>query len=131
MFGISFGEIAVVALVVLLVMGPQRLPGMLRDLGAWIRKFRVMTTEVREKTGIDDILRDEGIEGGLNELRGMLRGDFRSFMHEPMVRPAQPPPTSPRATVQTVVDPTREYPPDGPDAAGALPDDLVTDDEPA
>lgn len=116
MFGISFTELLLVALVVMLVVGPRRLPAMLRQIGEWISKLRRMTSEVREQTGIDDVLRDEGLPGGLSELRRMVRGDFTS-MDQPMVV------NSPYETVD--IDHSREYPAEGPDAYGVLPDDLV------
>lgn len=131
-FGVSFGEIAVIALVVLVVVGPQKLPGMLRSLGQWIRKARIMTSEVRAQTGIDEILRQEGIDGGLAELRGMLRGDLGGF-----ARPAQRdqgPEIDPYARLPreerdwAPLDVDREYPAEGVDAAGAVPDDLVADE---
>jgi sec-independent protein translocase protein TatB len=69
-FGLSFFEVVVIGIVALLAVGPRRLPAMLRDLGNWIRKLRKMTIDVRAQTGIDDILRAEGLHGGLSELRG-------------------------------------------------------------
>jgi sec-independent protein translocase protein TatB len=121
-FGISLTELALIAVVTLIVVGPQKLPKMLRTLGEWIAKLRRLTTEVRAQTGIDDILRQEGIDGGLSELRSILRGDLsgvgRSFPRRLEV-PADPYPDA------IELDRTREYPPEGADAAGALPDDLV------
>lgn len=122
MFGISLTELALIAVVTLIVVGPQKLPKMLRTLGEWIAKLRRLTTEVRAQTGIDDILRQEGIDGGLSELRSILRGDLsgvgRSFPRRLEV------PADPYADA-IELDRTREYPPEGADAAGALPDDLV------
>ncbi len=119
MFGLSLTELVVIAVVTLVAVGPQRLPGMLKTLGQWIRKLRQMTTEVRAQTGIDDILRAEGIHGGLNELRGLVRGQFHDA----------PRPTASADPYSSLdADPTREYPLEGADAGGALPDDLF--DEP-
>ena len=118
MFGLSFFEVVVIAIVALLAVGPRRLPGMLRDMGNWIRKLRKMTTDVRAQTGIDDILRAEGMSGGLNELRSLMRG-------APAPAPA---PYRPHEDPARDIDVAREYPPEGADAKGAIPDDLV--DEP-
>ena len=104
-----------IAIVALLAVGPRRLPGMLRDMGNWIRKLRKMTTDVRAQTGIDDILRAEGLGGGLNELRSLMRG-----------APAPAPtPYRPHDEPGRDIDVAREYPPEGADAKGAIPDDLV------
>lgn len=116
MFGISFSEMLIVAVIVLVAVGPRRLPGMLRQMGEWMGKARRMTTEVREQTGIDEVLRDEGLPGGLTELRKMMRGDFSSASNPVVVE-------TPYEMVD--VDASREYPVEGPDAYGALPDDLV------
>lgn len=121
MFGISLTEIVIIALVALVVVGPQKLPGMLRTVGEYIRKIRKLTTEVRQQTGIDDILRNEGIDGGLTELRSMLRGEGTS--HARYERPSDP------YDDAVELDRTREYPDEGPDAFGALPDDLVFDED--
>lgn len=126
MFGFSFSEIVLIAVVALVAVGPQRLPGMLRNFGTWMRKIRKMTTEVRQQTGIDEMLRAEGLHGGLNELRSLMRGAGSIPM--PMPRPVPfAPPEDPYANLN--IDVSREYPPEGPDAKGALPDDLVTANE--
>ena len=74
MFGVSFPELIVLGTVALLVLGPEKLPGMLRTMGQWVAKLRRLTTEVRYQSGIDEVLRAEGFDGGLNELRAMMRG---------------------------------------------------------
>jgi hypothetical protein len=76
-----------------------------------------MTTDVRAQTGIDDILRAEGLSGGLTELRSLMRGGA----------PAAPVPYRAHEDTanQIEIDVSREYPPEGADAKGAIPDDLV------
>lgn len=128
MFGISLTEVAMIALVALVVVGPDKLPKMLRTLGEWVRKIRQMTTAVRAQTGIDDILREEGIDGGLAELRSLVRGDLTAIGRG-RPRPDQPE-DDPYAKAEEI-DRYREYPPEGVDAAGALPDDLVDEPEEA
>jgi sec-independent protein translocase protein TatB len=125
-FGISVTEIAVIVVVALVVVGPQKLPGMLRTLGEWIRKLRTFTTEMRAQTGIDDILRQEGFEGGLQELRALMRGDLRTLGSGPRARSGTSP-ADPYAALATP-DRFREYPTEGADAAEALSDDLVDED---
>jgi sec-independent protein translocase protein TatB len=127
-FGVSFTELAVIIVVALVVVGPHKLPGMLRTAGEWARKVRRLTTEVRAQTGIDDILRAEGIDGGLNELRGMMRGDFGAVARDRgRTASYDAPPADPyREAVE--LDTSREYPPEGVDAKGALADDLVDEE---
>ncbi|HLV67856.1 MAG TPA: Sec-independent protein translocase protein TatB [Polyangiaceae bacterium] len=139
MFGLSFSELVVIGVVALVAVGPQKLPGMLRTLGHWLRKLRIMTQEVRNQTGIDELLRAEGLHGGLTELRSLIRGQAPAYT-PPYVPPPPPPaPAAPEPAAladdpyaNVEVDPTREYPPEGPDAYGALPDDLLESlEEPA
>ena len=47
MFGLGIWEIAVIAAVALVVLGPRRLPGMARQLGRALREFRRATNELR------------------------------------------------------------------------------------
>lgn len=123
MFGVSFTEIAVIALVALIVVGPEKLPKVLYTLGQWVGKLRRLTTEVRAQTGIDEILRQEGFQGGLRELRGLLRGDIAAghAAHDDTARHGGYDPYE--AAIE--LDSTREYPLEGVDAHGALADDLV------
>jgi sec-independent protein translocase protein TatB len=117
--GFSLTEIVMIGIVALVAVGPKRLPGMLRSFGNWVRKLRKMTTEVRAQTGIDDVLRAEGLQGGISELRSLMRGG-----HAPAAQPYRPAEDPYR---QLEFDVEREYPPEGPDAKGALPDDLAAD----
>ncbi len=131
MFGFSFSEVVLIGMVTLIAVGPKRLPGLLRDLAKWIRKLRKMTTDVRQQTGIDELLRAEGLHGGLNELRGLMRGGgFPGPAPAPAPIRIPSPPEDPYAVLD--MDVAREYPPEGPDSKGALPDDLTAnDDDPA
>jgi sec-independent protein translocase protein TatB len=132
-FGFSFGELLVICMVALVAVGPKKLPAMLHTLGQWLRKLRNLTSEVRSQTGIDELLRSEGLHGGLNELRGLLRGGHGTTFEAPVL-PSAPvtqaivPVDNPYANVE--VDPTREYPLEGADSYGAIPDDLLNDEPP-
>jgi len=131
-FGFSFSELLVISLVTLVAVGPQKLPGMLKTLGQWARKLRKMTLDVRQQTGIDEMLRAEGIQ--LSELRSLMRG-YHGVM-SPLAAPAAAPVPAPAPVVTSTTryddpyadvepDPTREYPLEGADAYGALADDLL------
>ena len=47
MFNIGSGEIALIAVVALLLLGPSRLPELARGIGKFMREFRRQTDEVR------------------------------------------------------------------------------------
>ena len=118
--------------VALLVIGPSKLPSVLRTVGNWIAKLRKLTTEVRNQSGIDDVLRSEGLDGGLSELRSLMRGGISGSMlaHSPAQQLAQQ--QQNRAVPEHFIpDKSREYPVEGPDAYGVLPEDLLPTPEPS
>ncbi len=47
MFDIGFWELSVICIIALLVVGPERLPGLIHDLSKWARKIRRIITETR------------------------------------------------------------------------------------
>jgi sec-independent protein translocase protein TatB len=47
MFDIGFWEIALIAVVALLVVGPDEFPSLVRNIGAWIGKIRHFMTETK------------------------------------------------------------------------------------
>lgn len=61
MFGISFGELLLVALIALAILGPERLPGAVRTTGLWVgrlkRSFNSLKQEVEKEIGADEIRR--------------------------------------------------------------------------
>ncbi|MEM7251612.1 MAG: Sec-independent protein translocase protein TatB [Pseudomonadota bacterium] len=48
MFEVGFWEIALIAVVALLVVGPERLPALARTAGYWVGKLRRMVAQVKE-----------------------------------------------------------------------------------
>lgn len=60
MFGIDSIELAVIAVVALLVIGPKELPRVLRHVGEWVGKARGMARHVR--TGFDAMMREAELE---------------------------------------------------------------------
>lgn len=49
MFGLSFGEIILIMLVALLVIGPKRLPDLGNQLGRLMRSWKMMKFEYQEQ----------------------------------------------------------------------------------
>jgi sec-independent protein translocase protein TatB len=133
----SLGEILLLVLVGIIVVGPKRLPGLMRTAGQWVARLRRMSMDLRSQSGIDDILRQEGLDQHLHELRSLSRLNVVETLITP---PPSAPPVPPDAPVlgaqlRPQLRPNgspprepmraREYPLVGCDAYGALPDDVA------
>lgn len=130
MFGFSFSELVVVVIVALVVMGPKDLPKMLRRLGQWAGKIRRAAADLRAQSGIDDALRSEGLADDIAEIRKLARGELDGVRAAATVSlddpPARTEPQEPYARGDDFyVVRDREYPRDGADAYGALPDNAI------
>lgn len=132
-FGLSFTEIVVLLLVAVVVIGPRQLPVMLRTAGRWVTKLRRMAFDMREQSGIDDILRNEGLEQDIRQLRALMRkGNVLDALaidvDAEIARGARPRPTRAEGTVSPQDDDMdmrdREYPTAGVDAYGLVTEDV-------
>lgn len=81
MFDIGFGELVVIAVLGLLILGPERLPVAIRTISLWIgrfkRSYRQIRTEIEKEVGADDIrrqLHNEEIMQSLQNTRHQLKG---------------------------------------------------------
>ena len=57
MFDIGFWELGLIAVIALMILGPERLPLVARKAGMWVGKMKSMVNEV--KTNINEELRVE------------------------------------------------------------------------
>jgi sec-independent protein translocase protein TatB len=144
----SFGELAIVAIVGLVIFGPKELPKVLRKAGQWAGKLRRMAMDLRVQSGIDDALRVEGLHDPIREIQKLTRGELDgvvratrldtdagrsepSSQHEPPtmgdLRPMKSRSTSSGGYDDEPLDVLRdrEVPTIGPDAYGALPDTAI------
>jgi len=132
MFDIGFWEILLIGIVTLLVVGPQRLPGVAVFVGHWIGRIRRFVRNMRDE--INEELETEHLKGLLaeqnreiNELRrdvDAVRGDTeRSFREaEEQVREADPSDAqdgTATATTTTTTDASEAADEAGDDATGA------------
>lgn len=60
MFGLDGSELAVIAVVALVVIGPKDLPRVMRMVGQWVAKARGMSRHVR--AGFDTMMREAELE---------------------------------------------------------------------
>ncbi|MDC3958756.1 Sec-independent protein translocase protein TatB [Polyangium jinanense] len=139
MFGLSFGEMVVVVLVAIVVVGPRHLPSMMRTAGQWVTRIRRMSTDLRAQSGIDQLLREEGIDRSIQEIRALSNVNVLDGLEKLAVPTAAT--TSPATAAATVTAAAasaplpsaetveilreREYPRVGCDAYDAMPDDAA------
>jgi sec-independent protein translocase protein TatB len=78
MFDVGFSEIALVAVVALLVLGPERLPRVARTAGALVRRARSSWQNVR--TEIERELAAEDLKKSIDEVRHAadVRADMKA-----------------------------------------------------
>ena len=61
MFDIGFSELLVIAIIALIVMGPERLPETVRSIGLWVGRLKQMFANARQdletEVGMDEIHR--------------------------------------------------------------------------
>lgn len=84
MFEIGFPELILIAIIGLLVIGPERLPEALRTLGLWFgrmrRSFTNVKAEIEKEIGMDEIRRQLHNEAVMEEMKRIER-DVRDSVH--------------------------------------------------
>ena len=91
MFDFSFAELIVVALVALVVLGPERLPKAARFTGLWVRRARAQWYSV--KSELEQELASDELKRSLHAGRDAMReaeGQLRDFAGD-IERPAKAP----------------------------------------
>ena len=94
MFDLGWTEMLVIAVVAILVIGPKELPAVLRTLGKWVAKARMLAREFQDS--VNEAIRESEIEDMRKELESVKR----------IAEPAAPEPPKP-------LPPDRQTPPGG------------------
>ncbi|KRP18716.1 MAG: Sec-independent protein translocase protein TatB [Porticoccaceae bacterium] len=91
MFDIGFSELLLIALVALLVMGPERLPETVRSIALWIGRLKQMLANARkdleQEVGMDDIrhqLHNEKIMRDLNDSKESVADTLKAAAKNPL-----------------------------------------------
>ena len=104
MFEVGFSELLLVALVALLVLGPERLPVAARMAGLWIgrlkRSFNSIKDEVARELGADEI-RQQLHNEKILELEREMQKNLQSTASEDSSAGATPPPAPAAANHST------------------------------
>lgn len=106
MFEVGFSELVVIALVALLVLGPEKLPGAARTLGGLVRRARAswqsLQGELERELAATDLKNPLGTGTALPDL-GQIGKDLRATVHEVDQALRPPPPTGAVAPAATPV----------------------------
>ncbi len=99
MFDIGFPELMLVAIVGLLVIGPDRLPEVLRTLGLWLgrmrRGFQSVKAEVEKEIGMDEVrkqLHDEAVMEEMKRIEREVKRTTTAATEVARVETGNPPP---------------------------------------
>lgn len=72
MLNIGWGEMAVIAVVTLIVVGPKELPNVLRTGAHWMRQVRKLSREFQ--SGVDSLVREAELDEAKNIVTSVKRG---------------------------------------------------------
>ena len=130
MFDIGFPELLLVSVVILLVLGPERLPEALRNLGLWLgrarRSFSRVKTEIEREIGMDEVRRQLHNEAIMEQMK-QIEQDVDGFAQDirGVSQPAATEGPAGDEAVEPVApsEPAPELPPEAPGPAGAQAND--------
>ncbi|HRD64528.1 MAG TPA: Sec-independent protein translocase protein TatB [Candidatus Competibacter sp.] len=97
MFEIGFWELIVVGVVALLVVGPDKLPGLARTAGLWVGKARRMIADVKAEVDrelqLEELKRSFRQQAGLDDLKDVSERmkSLREDIHAEFDDPGPPP----------------------------------------
>ncbi|HUT50948.1 MAG TPA: Sec-independent protein translocase protein TatB [Alphaproteobacteria bacterium] len=78
MLDIGWSELAIVALIALLVIGPKELPATMRMIAGWIGKIRGLAREFQ--SGLDDMMRETELDKLKEQAQGVMHGDLDAMV---------------------------------------------------
>jgi Sec-independent protein translocase protein TatA len=109
MFGIGFGEFVVIGVLLLMAVGPRRMPVMMKSVGRGMREFRKATRELRAQVGLDEIMNDDDHAPAPRRVPPRVRPDVAAPRASNHVAPSS----------ASAVSPADEYPAEGVDVTEA------------
>ncbi len=80
MFDIGFTELVIIAVVALLVIGPERLPDAVRTVSAWVNRFRRGFNEIKQE--VQQELHNDAVMRELRESGEKLRRETESLRQD-------------------------------------------------
>jgi len=113
MFDIGWSELALIAVVALVVIGPKDLPRALKTVGIYVRKARGMAREFQNT--VDDMIREADLDDVKKQVQAISSLDVKSAITKAIdpdgeVRAALEPPAMPSLNSSTPDTPALETP---------------------
>lgn len=118
-FGLSMGELMVIALVALIVVGPKDLPRMLRMVGRFVTQLRGMAGEFQRH--LDSAIREAGIEDVKKEVKSMTNFTVTADIDKQMTEEFR----KQSSEIKSMIDAPVKTAADAPKAANDLPPPLA------
>jgi sec-independent protein translocase protein TatB len=88
MFDLGWGELLLIGIVALVVIGPKELPHAFRTLGQWMGKARALAREFQ--THIDDLMRESQVDDMKREFNDMTRPPDFSDLEDDLMAGREP-----------------------------------------
>jgi len=85
MFDIGFWELMLIAVVALVVVGPERFPGMVKKAGYWVGQFRRMANTVKSEINLE-VNKAEELQRKIEEQKGVLERNIDLDISTPAVK---------------------------------------------
>ena len=72
MFEVGFSELLLIAVIGLLVLGPQKLPGLARQVGRWMGRARTMARQFRDQLEEESFLEETKLNTSTNKAENKI-----------------------------------------------------------
>lgn len=114
MFDLGWSEIALIAVLAVIVLGPKELPTAMRTVARWVRKARNLAGEFQRH--LDDVVKEAELDDLRNDARRIARTDIGQeidkavdpdgSVRKSLIIEQTPPPAGPTLSMDDRIDPT-------------------------
>jgi len=101
MFDVGFGELVVIGIIALLILGPERLPKVARTAGLWAGRARRFISSVKsdieqelKAEELRQIMKEQAKSSGIHEIIEETRSDLEEIAKPDYLVKAEPKPSS-------------------------------------